>query len=41
MTSRSYLLGMCGATSRQVVYEALCSDLEYLTQLAMSAGTTS
>ncbi len=29
------------ATSRQVVYEALCSDLEYLTQLAMSAGTTS
>ncbi|MHB1452266.1 MAG: hypothetical protein ACYCXR_10655, partial [Coriobacteriia bacterium] len=29
------------ATSRQVVYEALCSDLEILAQPAMSAGTTS
>jgi DNA-directed RNA polymerase specialized sigma24 family protein len=29
------------ATSRQVVYEALCSDLELLAQPAMSAGTTS
>jgi hypothetical protein len=29
------------ATSRQVVYEALCSDLELLAQPTMSAGTTS
>ena len=40
-----YLLVLVGtyweATSRQVVYEALCSDLELLAQPAMSAGTTS
>ena len=29
------------ATSRQVVYEALCSGLESSAQPAMSAGTTS
>ena len=37
----SLVLKSCGATSRQVVYEALCSDLELLAQPTMSAGTTS
>ncbi len=41
MSPLSCMSASISATSRQVVYEALCSGLEYLTQPAMSAGTTS